>query len=243
MQKHKQNGSVLIVIVMILVIVASIGVVASRLSIVSTNLSSLGIADRMLTQEADVAMYYLKDYGYIADKDVPTGVIGYAKDRQNREIVFCYKGQNPDNFFSPSKASVMYWPAGSSTPNGSSIGGNGYCKSNTSGSDYSSARNAILTQVTIKRTDETAASYTGDPTSNGEVYVAHVTTLMPNMILSNVSKSDIDNCLSTRMSQPIPPSGVTPSASARESVSDCLERLNVPHKTVASKFALLWGLA
>lgn len=243
MISQKQNGSVLIVIVMILVIVASIGVVASRLSIVSTNLSSLGIANRLLSQEANVAMYYLMDYGNFIDKQAPTGFIGFAKARQNSEIVTCYKGQDPDMFFSPSKASVIYWPTGASAPNGSSMGSNGYCKSNTSSAGYSSARNAVLTQVSVRYTSETAASYSGDPTSMGEVYVAHITTLMPNMVKSDVSKSDIDNCLSTRMSQPIPPVGVSPSSSGRESVSDCLERLSVPHKTITIKFATMYGLA
>lgn len=236
MQNHKQKGSVLIVIVMILVIVASIGVVSSRLSIVSTNLSSIGIAERLMQQEANVAMYYLKDYGNLTDKKKLTGVYGYAGARQNQEIVFCYKGQDPSSFFSTSSVSIMYWPTGVSSPNGSSIGSNGYCKSNSSSGTYSSARNAVLTQVSLRYTNETAASFTGDSSATGQVMVAYVTSVMPNMLIPTVSKSDVDNCLSSRMSQPIVPSGVTPSGTAKESISDCLDRLSVPHDTIMSKF-------
>jgi len=233
----KHQGSVIVVVVMILFIVASVGAVAARLSMVSTSLASNGIAKRLMQQDASVAMYYLKDFGDITEKKKPAGVYGYALGIQDREAVFCYRGQNPNNFFSTSSVSVIYWPSGSSAPT-STIGKNGYCKSDTSSPTYSSSRNAVMTQISLRYSTETPASFTGNSSATGNVMVAYATSVMPNMAPSEVTKGEIDNCLSTKMSQPLVPSGITPSDSAKASVSECLEGLNVPSFTVMSKFLI-----
>lgn len=237
MIKFKQRGSVIIVVVMVLFIVASVGAVAARLSMVSTNLASNGIAKRLMQQEASTAMFYLKEYGVLTDKKKPEGVYGYALNLQNREAVFCYRGQNPNNFFSTSSVSVLYWPSGTSAPTNPN-GKNGFCKSETSTPTYTSARNAVMTQISLRYTTETAAAFTGDSGATGSVMVAYVTSVMPNMVLSNVSGGNVDTCLSSKMSEPIAPVGTSGSASAMQSVTDCLEGINVPYVTLKSKFLI-----
>ena len=177
MIKLKQRGSVIVVVVMILFIVASVGAVAARLSMVSTSLASNGIAKRLMHQEANVAMYYLKEYGDLIEKKKTTGVYGYASSMQNREVVFCYRGQNPNTFFSTSSVSVIYWPSGSSSPSNPN-GKNGFCKFETSNPTYTSARNAVMTQISLRYTTETAASFTGDAAATGNVMAAYVTSVL-----------------------------------------------------------------
>lgn len=234
MIKLKQRGSVIVVVVMILFIVGAVGAVAARLSMVSTSLASNGTAKRLMQQEANIAMYYLKEYGDLVAKKEPTGVYGYALSRQDREIVFCYRGQNPNSFFSTSNVSVIHWPSGSSSPT-TLNGKNGYCKFNTSSPTYSSARNAVMTQTSLRYTTESAASFTGNPAATGSVMAAYVTSVMPNMT-PNTSSGEVDLCLSERMSQPVAPTGATGSATATQSVAECLEASNTPYYTLVSKF-------
>lgn len=237
---RNQNGSVLIIMVIVLAVVASIGAVAIRNSVVSTNLLTAGVADRIMLQEANSAMFQLKDRGTLAEKELPEGIFGFAKQHQNKEVVFCYKGENTNTFFSTTKASLMYVAPLVSTPNSSSIGDNGYCNAN---SDYSNSRNIVLTQVSLRYTSDSISTFTGDAAAVGDVYVAYITTVMPNMNPQNTNQDNINTCLSKRLNQPRTTTNAYTGSATSESVSACLTRLYIPHKTIMSKFSPQYGFA
>ncbi len=252
MNRRSQQGATLIVVLVILLLIMIIGTLAIRQSLVSLNIATNSQAQQLLTENSDAAVFKVEDLNSLNRQLAADGMFGYINTDSNKgkELVFCYRGTQ-SNFFTLTNASIMQWQDGATAPDGTSIGAQGYCSSSSSGNYYTSGRRAVITQISIQFVNNSASTPFSGSLAGTDVDVAkviqpekaivHAISLMPT--LSSASTSDIDNCLSTKMSNPVVPSGVTPSANANQSISQCLAALNVPFTTHVSEYNLTQTLS
>ena len=250
--KYAQRGSTLIVVLVILLLITIIGTLAIRQSLVSLNIATNGQVQQLMFQNSDAAMFNVEDVNSLARQLAGDGMFGYIRTANNKgkELVFCYKGTQP-GFFSLANASVMQWKEGQVAPDGTELGSGGYCSVN-SANNYTSGRRAVMTQVSIQfvslssGTTPFAGTALGTDAETAKVItpekaIVHTISIMPT--LSSASNTDINTCLSTKMSNPSVPTGVTATAGASQSVSQCIAALNVPFETHVTEYNLTQTLS
>lgn len=254
MNQRSQRGATLIVILVILLLIMIIGTLAIRQSLVSLNIATNSQAQQLMTENSDAAIFNVENLNSLNRQLAADGMFGYINTDNNKgkELVFCYRGTQT-KFFTLKNASIMQWQDGATAPDGTSIGAQGYCSSSSSDNNYyTSGRRAVITQISIQfmNNNSTSIPFSGSLTGTDtdvakviqpEKAIVHAISLMPT--LSSASTSDIDNCLSTKMSNPVVPSGVTPSKNANQSISQCLAALNVPFTTHVSEYNLTQTLS
>lgn len=256
--KHTQKGATLIVVLVLLVAITILGVFAVRQSMVSLGIATNSQAQQLLLQNSDAAQFQITDINKLAFSLTKSGVLGMknAESDRNAEVVFCYRSDQSE-FFDTSKYSIMEWRDGTSGPNNNSEGLDGYCSvSSASGNFFTSGRKAVMTQIAVKYManpdGEKFQGYMlgGDPNSlklggggggdsTSKVYV-YAVSLMPSLATAQVSATKIDECLSQRMNEVTPPKSISGavSATARESVTECLTNLNVPFTSHVGEYLI-----
>jgi Tfp pilus assembly protein PilX len=248
----RQQGSTLVMVLIIVLLVMIIGAVVIKQGLVSLNIATNNQAQNLMTQNSDAAIFNVEDASQLAKELAGDGMFGYIRTEYNKgkELVFCYRGGD-SNFFSLANASIMQWKDGQSQPDGTELGTDGYCALPTS-SNYTSSRNAVMTQVSVQfvelSTDSTPFSGSvigtdseSSKTMSTEKAIVHATSLMPT--LSTASDSEINACLSTKMNNPVAPTGVSIAANADQSVSTCLASLHVPFTTHIAEYNLTQTLS
>src|SRR5690606_7812355 len=101
---QKQNGSVLIVVLIMIVVIAMIGTWAVRSSITSLNISTNAQAQSLLMQNSDSVFYKLENKTQndltFAQMRIGDGMLAYVLRPENKgkELVFCIRGTQTDNF-------------------------------------------------------------------------------------------------------------------------------------------------
>ena len=251
-----QTGAALIVVMIFLVALAVIGTLAIRQSMVALNIATNSQVQQLVIQNSDSAFFNIEDVNNLAKSLSAQGMFGYignANDK-NKELVFCYRGDQTE-FFDITKANIMQWESGKSTPTNNALGTDGYCdaRQEATGNWFTSGRRAVMTQVSVKfSTEGTPNPFEGraigsDPKS-GQIEEAKrvkvfAVSLMPT--LTSVSRTDINACLQSRMNEVTVPEDTTkptiaPGTPVKDNVlstvTDCLTALNVPFTTQVSEY-------
>ena len=238
--KSSQHGSVLIVVLVMLVILTLVGTWAIRGSITSLKISTNAQAQALLKQTSDSVFFTLEnktdDELVFTNMRIADGMLNYTLRPENKgkELVFCIRGETKDNFEGSRLASVVYWQG--STIKNTEMGTNGFCKLERL-TDFLSGRNAVLTQVTVRASENNRDwehMMEGDDKesskSTGIQKVAiTATSILPN--LSDSSKAEINACLKGYTS-------FVDDVIKNETVTDCLSSKNVPYSTQEMEYTM-----
>lgn len=247
-----QNGSALIVVLILLLAIIVIGTLAVRQGLVSLNIATNSQAQQLLIQNSDSAFFNAEQEENIIQALSSSGMFGYisgANDK-DKELVFCYRGAET-SYFDINRASIIYWKAGDSKPTNNELGTDGYCTAQTSAINFfTSGRKSVMTQVSVKFSSISENDpFYGEQfgTDNQSVKFERskpvkifAVSLMPT--LSGASMNDIDGCLKNHMSEVIIPE-TTPApsilANDKKSVTECLADLNVPFTTHVTEYVIV----
>ena len=256
--KKTQSGAALIVVLIFLVAIMVIGTIAIRQSMVGLSIATNSQVQQLLTQNSDSAFFSTEDISNLTQALSGSGMFGYVSNvsDRNKELVFCYRGDQPD-FFDIGRANIIEWESGKSEPTNNNFGVDGYCDASQGSSNnwFTSGRRAVMTQVSVKFStveeldpfyDRTRATdtKTGQVEEAKRVKIFSV-SLMPE--LTSVSRADINTCLQSHMNEVTVPSDTTkPTISAGipdkdnplKSVTECLTSLNVPFTTQVSEYTI-----
>lgn len=245
----KQRGATLIVVLMLLIAIIIIGTLAVRQSLVSLNIATNSQAQQLFLQNSDASFFNAEKTENLVKSFATNGMFGYISGPTNvdKELVFCFKGSQ-SQFFDIDKASLIYWQAGGIKPNFDSFGIDGYCKTDdTTGDFFTSGRKVIITQVAVKFSSKQDASPfyglqkgTDDKTvkfEKAKPVKIFTVSIIPS--LTSVAKSSIDACLKEHMHEVTIPEGTTGgTVTTKQSVTDCLETLNVPFTSQVSEYMI-----
>lgn len=238
--KSSQHGSVLIVVLVMLVLLTLVGTWAIRGSITSLKISTNAQAQALLKQTSDSVFFTLEnktdDELVFTNMRIGDGMLNYTLRPENKgkELVFCIRGETKDNFAGSRLASVVYWQG--STIKNTEMGTNGFCKLERL-TDFLSGRNAVLTQVTVRASENNKDwehMMEGDDKesskSTGIQKVAiTATSILPN--LSDSSKAEINACLKGYTS-------FVDDVIKNKTVTDCLSSKNVPYSTQEMEYTM-----
>lgn len=245
-----QRGATLIVVMIMLVIITIIGTLAVKQGLISLNIATNSQAQQLLMQNSDAAFFNVERESNLIQGLSSSGMFGYINGAANKdkELVFCFRGAE-NNFFDINRASLMIWEAAKIQPTNDSLGKDGYCNVEaTSGNFFTSGRKTVMTQIAVKfssqsdndpfygmqyGTDENGVKFE----KNKPVKVLAI-SIMP--MLTTASAADIDTCLNSRMSEVTIPTGTTVATNSvfRESITDCLARLNVPFTSHVTEYMI-----
>lgn len=149
-----QQGSVLVVVLLILVLLATASLIALRSSKASLDLTTSYQINQLLFQASDAALLKiansLQDSQQLSSLTAEQGPIGYllVNDQEHAfaEYTLCYLPQSGNTLYSTSHAPKII------TGSGQVINGSGYCKIASSQSNYfNSERKIIATQLSFIR--------------------------------------------------------------------------------------------
>jgi len=238
--KNTQSGATLIVVLIMLVLLTLVGLWAIRGSITSLKIATNAQVQALLKQTSDSVFFTLEnktdDELAFTNMRIGDGMLNYTLRPENKgkELVFCIRGETPDNFVGSRIASVIYWEG--STIKNTEMGKNGFCQVNRLG-DFLSGRNAVITQVSIRAASsdrdwehlmEGDDKETSKSTGIQKVVIT-ATSLIPK--LSDSSSSDVNTCLSEYTS-------FEDKVIENETVTDCLANINVPYSTQEMEYTM-----
>ncbi|AXY58019.1 pilus assembly protein PilX [Acinetobacter chinensis] len=237
-----QRGAALVVVLFILSLILVIGVLAIRQSITSLQLSMNSQVDDLLRQGSDAVMLSLEKPDRLGEFSTSAGLLGFIRrpENQGKELVFCFR-EGKKVFFDINTASMIYKDG--STIKNSSLGMSGYCDpTSTTDNHFTSNRRAVLTQVAIRRASATDTPFenfgTGTDavsakTDSNDRFTVYVTSVLPG--LGAASMQQIRGCLTGNMSTVTNPTENT--------VSKCLEALEVPYSTQVAEYNYVTGFS
>lgn len=255
--KKNQAGVALIVVLIFLVAITVIGTIAIRQSMVGLSIATNSQVAQLVMQNSDSAFFNSEHPIALEKNFTGEGMFGYieqARDR-NRELVFCYRADQTE-FFDPTRASIIEWESGKTSPTNNKLGLGGYCDASTSvGNWFTSGRRAVMTQVAVKfstvvEQDPFYDRQRAQDPQKGQIEEAKrvkifAVSLMPN--LSSANRADINTCLQTHMSEvTIPDDTTKPTISSStpdlnnplKTVTECLNSLSVPFTTQISEYTI-----
>lgn len=245
MNKYKQTGSALIVVLVVVMLLTIIGVMAVRSGLFGLGMATHSQATHIMDQNNDAALFKIEDSSKFSEFLIGTGLFGYPKMETNRdkELVICYRGKM-DQFYQFYRASLVYELKGASkNPVIEDIGGSarsGFCQVDNKKSDFVSGRAAAMTQISVRvsgdvggQSDPFSHYQEGTDPETGKLdeavrLIITTTTVMP--VLSTESNDNINACMKNL--------SYVDSTSALETVSECLSKYSVPYKTQVSEYSL-----
>ena len=243
MMKNKQAGNTLIFVLVILLLITIIGTWAIRGAITSLNITTNAQAQALLVQNSDAVFFQLESYAdhavKIAKLQLDNGMIGYVNKPENKgkELVYCLRKSEKDDKYNLGKASLVYWQGANISKN--EMGQDGYCKVNNT-TDFTSDRGAVVTRIGARSILEGSKDWghmyegTDSETYAGKdigTIIINATSFIPN--LSTASADEINKCVMNYPSFNFVVDGVT-----KDSVADCLSKLNVPYSSQEMEYQL-----
>lgn len=236
----KQQGAVLIVVLVMLILLTLIGTWAIRGSITSLKISTNAQAQALLKQTSDAVFYGLENKTdnqlAFANMRIGDGMLNYTLRPENKgkELVFCIRGTVSDNFEGSRLASVVYWQG--ATIQNKEMGHDGFCQLSRS-RDFLSGRHAVLTQVSVRAAEndrDWEHMMEGDDKESSkstgiQKVLISATSILPN--LSSASKANINACLMNYTS-------FLDTVSGNETVTGCLAKNNVPYSTQNMEYTI-----
>ena len=235
-----QKGSVLIVVLIMLVLLTVAGTWAIRSSMTNLNVATNSQAQSLLLQTSDSVFFALENATdnalRFANMRLGDGMLAYAMrpENKNKELVMCIRGAQNNHFSGSRYGSIVYWSG--TTIKNTDLGTRGFCKVDR-GSDFISARDAVLTQISVraaKSASDWEHMYEGqdkDSAKKQEVQkvVITATSIIPN--LSTASSENISNCLKNYTS-------FYDEVADQNTVTDCLAENSVPYSTQDMEYTL-----
>ena len=218
----KQQGSALIIVLVILVLVTLIGTLAIRSGILGLKLATNSQIQALLLENSNSALFNLEDPSQVARQLALDGMFAYFNSAANAddELVFCYRAAQ-NAFYDFSKASVIA-ADGTTTK----IGVDGYCKAN----QFAMGRSAVLSQVYLTKSSTVSAPFGSVPkgTSIGQSNVpatsnnigATVISVLPSF--AGASSTEIEACFKQRAS----------------AVGACFDGLGIPYNMQHSDYTV-----
>ena len=218
----KQQGSALIIVLVILVLVTLIGTLAIRSGILGLKLATNSQVSALLLENSDSALFNIENPDQVARQLALDGMFAYFNSSANAddELVFCYRAAQA-SFYSFSKASAI-------TADGTTtkIGVDGFCKAN----QFAMGRSAVLSQVYLTKSSTVSAPFGSVPkgTSIGQSNVpatsnnigATVISVLPSF--AGASSTEIEACFKQRAS----------------AVGACFVGLNIPYNMQHSDYVV-----
>lgn len=240
---RNQRGSTLIAVLIVLLIITVLGVIAIRQGLTSLTLSTNAQVQALLTQSSDVVFDKIQD-DYQTNSSV-SNVMSFVtlEGNQGKEWIACYRPTTSNIFYNiltNTTAVVPSVAAGDNTV-GVEGGDQGFCDITK---DFSSNRNAVITQVAIMIPNdpvEDARPFEYAPrktdVSNSKIESTkrvrvYSTSIVPSMTTANLTTVQ-DTCLRNRVSDDMDRVN-----SAKETITDCLARLGVPANTQVQEYQL-----
>jgi hypothetical protein len=243
-----QKGSTLVVVLIMLVLITIIGVVGVKHSMTSLNIATNSQINELLRQSSDSAMLALEEASDLEQLSTASGILGFISqpENSNKELVFCFK-KNQGLAFTINHASMLEF-TGSAVRN-STLGERGFCQPSNN-LFYTSQRNAVLTQVAVKRSTAgvlepafsnyvTGTDFESARTQNNERFTIYATSVLPSV--GGATKAQVYNCLSKYMNSNIQSLALDQSSEAALTVSKCLENLGVPYTTQVADYSYMVG--
>lgn len=261
--KRQQSGVALIVVLLFLVLIAIAGAIAVRQSVVDLNVATSDQVGTLALNSSDSVLAHIEQVGntpYLLDasgnpdrtKPNPAytnmlsqnnGVLGYflidGQSRLNQQLFFCYRPDSKQLF---NASTAGRWLPGEKTiQNASAI-----CNP-TAKTDYTSSRNIVMTQVSVKSV-ENILSDNFEDVAQGESSEVIVQSYVPQLLInsisllpsmSSVSDSDIKTCLQ-RPSGDILDYGysMTDTGVNKQNINDCLKEKGIPANSVVAEGVL-----
>lgn len=225
MKMKYQQGSTLIIVLIVLLLVTIIGTIAIRTSIFNLRLASSNQINNLLLKSSDTALLSLENPDLVEERMTAVGMYGYflLPGNEDHELTFCFDS-NQNDLFSLSKASII---------NSGRLGVEGYCKKNT----FSTGRKAVITQVYLKKLDTAQASpFSNSPTGVGlgtgnflnlkkNLMSATVISILP--AFSGITEAQLNECFRK-----------TSNPNVSDNVAACFRDNGVPYNIQYSEYAV-----
>lgn len=235
---NKQKGNTLAIIMILLVIITITGSLAIRQSLVSLGVATNSQAQQLLLQNSDAALFSIENKENTTLSISKDAMFGLIDDTEyvGKELVFCYLGDQA-TFFKSNRASLIGLNSSGKIDN-SEFGSDGFCKIGSTSNFFTSGRKVVMTQIYVSYPDTSDDNvfeghlHKTDPESSNmpskpRKVIINAVSLMPS--LSTASSTDINDCLSKKMSN---------STDTTKSITSCLTALNVPTSTFTTEYIL-----
>ena len=164
---HTQRGATLVTILILLVIIIIIGTLAIRKSLTSLNIATAAQAQQLMIQSSDAALAEIENPNKFETRN--NGGVFYLVRNATTSLIYCYSN-SADPFFNQSKCGSQ---------------------------DFSTSRNAVITQVYVEnaKVDQEKSSDTSAANSDydNNVITMQVTAIS---IIPSLSKTTATTCLS-----------------------------------------------
>lgn len=216
---NKNQGSTLVIVLIILVLVTFVGTMAVRSGTFGLRLATNSQIQALLLESSNAALFNLENPAQVERQMARDGMFSYfdANDNAEDELIFCYRASQK-NFFSMQNASAIRRD-GSTTK----IGVTGFCKA----TQFATGRSAVLSQVYLsKHVAEGESQAFGNvvqgtslgATSNNIPMVSNnisatVISILPSF--SSATNVRIEDCFKKNSAE----------------VSQCFKDLNIPFNT------------
>lgn len=221
-----QQGSTLVMVLIVLLLITLIGTMAMRESLLNLRLSTNAQVNNVLLNSNDTALFELEDAAKVRGRLNSQSVYGYFDSGTNAddELVFCFDVKET-RFFSMSRASVI-----GSTKRGP----NGYCKVDK----FSTGRDATISQVYVRKLNFKATPLSTlplgteagqDKLSNLKFVAATTISILPRF--SKANPAAIENCFKMSAIK-------NDSSTASNNVEMCFQALNIPYNMQYSAYSV-----
>lgn len=226
--KTYQQGSTLIVVLIVLLLITLIGTTAMRESLFNLRLSTSAQISNLLINNNNAALFELTDPKKVSVRLSSQNMFGYFDgDNASDELVFCYRASR----------SLFFTSQTTSTIGSSKKGSQGYCKANY----FSTGRQAVLSQVyltqlpALSSSDQLEGLVMGndigakETTSVSKTIGATVISVLPSF--SSINSTQIENCFQKSAKK-------TSSSTKDDNVELCFQDKNIPYNTQYSEFVV-----
>lgn len=218
-----EKGAAMIIVLVVLLLVAIAGAIAMRSGIFGSRLSLNSQISGLLRGNSDSALAKFEDMP--RDEVMAAFAVGGVYDRllqpahATDELVFCYNASKPDTF-AIANAQTITDPTNPSANHSAAK----FCKKDS----YSSGRQTDITQIHLKRNNDTSSIPEGFtisatmPSVDNRINVSLVSiSVMPKSASQDVS-NELDGCFAK--------SAFDKEDGSIDTISECLSDNNIPHE-------------
>lgn len=222
--KHQQ-GSTLIIVLVVLLLITIIGTIAMRGSMLGLRLSTSGQISNILIESSDAAIFNLQDPDKVIARMSAQQMYGHFDMPANvqDELVFCYLANRPQ-MYEVNRVSVI---------GSSKLGQRGYCRANT----FATGRDAVVSQVYLRKissapnsgnvldnkTEGSGIGGASNQYANMKTMAATVVSIMPTFV--NANDAQVQRCFRR-----------TALATNPTNVVACFRELNVPYNVQYAEY-------
>lgn len=219
-----QQGSTLIMVLIVLLLITLIGTMAMRESLLNLRLSTTTQVGNLLLNNSDAALFDLENPNKVRVRLASQNIYGYFDEDLNAkdELVFCYRADQI-NLFGLERTSVV---------GSTKLGNGGYCGQR----QFSSGRDAVMSQIYVRKLASTEGEVlegqilgneAGQGQSAGGKRRIAATTVS---ILPGLSATEY-----TAYAQCFKRSSI-PNAQNISPVEECLRKANIPYNLLYAEY-------